>query len=93
MNKMDLIKAVSEQSGFSQKDTAVFIDSFVDVLKEAVTQGEKVKIVDFGTFYKKVRSSKIGVNPKKPNEKIEIPEKVVPMFTPGKDFKEKVNQK
>jgi len=50
MNKAQLIKAISEESGLSQKDTALFLDSFVNVVTEAVVNDDKVKIVDFGTF-------------------------------------------
>lgn len=87
MNKAELIKAISEESGLSQKDTAVFLDSFVNVVTETVAKEEKVKIVDFGTFYAKERAPKLGVNPKNPTEKINIPAKTVPMFSAGKGFK------
>ena len=89
MNKAQLIKAISEESGLSQKDTALFLDTFVDVVTEAVVNDDKVKIVDFGTFYSKERAPKLGVNPKNPTEKIQIPAKVVPTFSAGKGFKNK----
>lgn len=87
MNKAELIKAISEESGLSQKDTALFLDSFVDVVTTAVANNEKVKIVDFGTFSSKERAPKLGVNPKNPSEKIQIPAKTVPTFSAGKGFK------
>ena len=43
--------------------------------------------MDFGTFYAKERAPKLGVNPKNPTEKINIPAKTVPMFSAGKGFK------
>jgi DNA-binding protein HU-beta len=92
MNKAQLIKAISENSGLSQKDTALFINSFVEVVTDTVASGEKVKIVDFGTFSSKRRAPKLGVNPKKPKEKINIPSKVVPVFSAGKQFKNKVKK-
>ena len=92
MNKAQLIKAISENSGLSQKDTALFINSFVEVVTDTVASGEKVKIVDFGTFFSKRRAPKLGVNPKKPKEKINIPSKVVPVFSAGKQFKNKVKK-
>ena len=87
MNKAELIKAISEDSGMAQKDVSKFLDSFVNVVTETVVGGEKVKIVDFGTFYSKERAPKLGVNPKNPTEKIQIPAKVVPTLSAGKGFK------
>jgi len=92
MNKAQLIKAISEDSGKSQKDTSLFLNSFANVVTGTVASGEKVKLVDFGTFDSKVRAPKLGVNPKKPKEKINIPSKVVPVFSAGKAFKEKVKK-
>lgn len=92
MNKAQLIKAISEDSRLSQKDTALFLNSFVDVVTNTVAEGEKVKIVDFGTFDSKERAPKLGVNPKKPKEKINILAKVVPVFRAGKEFKAKVKK-
>lgn len=92
MNKAELIKAISDESGYSQKEVNAIVDSFVSVVTDAVANGEKVKVVDFGTFSAKERAPKLGVNPKNPSEKINIPAKVVPTFSAGKGFKNKVGK-
>jgi DNA-binding protein HU-beta len=92
MNKAELIKAVSEESGHSQKEVSAVLDAFVDIVTNAVANGDKVKVVDFGTFSAKERAPKLGVNPKNPTEKINIPAKVVPTFSAGKGFKNKVSK-
>jgi integration host factor subunit beta len=45
----------------------------------------------FGGFYKRHRKGRIGINPKT-GEKVEVDEKFVPFFKPGKFLKEAVNK-
>ncbi|MBD2452315.1 HU family DNA-binding protein, partial [Nostoc sp. FACHB-152] len=50
---------------------------------------EKVTLVGFGSFERRERSEREGLNPKT-KEKITIPATRVPAFSAGKQFKEKV---
>lgn len=87
MNKADLIKELSKKTGNSQKASSEVIDSLIEIIENAVSHNEKVKIVGFGTFQPKHRAPKKGVNPKDPSQKINIPAKTVPAFVAGKEFK------
>jgi DNA-binding protein HU-beta len=57
---------------------------------EAVSEGDKVTLVGFGSFEARARKEREGRNPKT-NEKMIIPATKVPAFSAGKLFKDKVS--
>jgi len=59
------------------------------VITDALTRGEKVALVGFGTFQVVTRKARTGRNPQT-GEALQIPAKKVPKFTPGKDLRGKV---
>ena len=89
MNKADLINAVAEKTGLSKKDSESAVAAVVDVITEALIQGDKVQLVGFGSFEVKKRAARIGRNPKT-KEEIKIPASKVPAFKPGKALKDAV---
>lgn len=91
MNKTELIAAVAEKADLSKKDAEAAITAAVDAITEALTQGEKVQLVGFGSFEVKKRAARIGRNPKT-KESIEIPASVVPVFKAGKALKDSVSK-
>jgi DNA-binding protein HU-beta len=56
---------------------------------EAVSSGDKVTLVGFGTFEARDRQAREGRNPQT-GDKMTIPATRVPAFSAGKVFKEKV---
>ncbi|MDY6994805.1 MAG: HU family DNA-binding protein, partial [Pseudomonadota bacterium] len=50
VNKKDLVDAFSKKANVTKKDAESFVDAFVDVVSEALSKGEEVKLVGFGTF-------------------------------------------
>lgn len=62
MNKSELVKAISEKSGSTIKDTEKFLDSFVETINEAMKKGDNVTLVGFGTFSVAERAERIGRN-------------------------------
>ena len=57
---------------------------------DALSKGEEVQIMGFGTFEVRNRAARKGRNPQNPEEIIEIPEKTVPAFRAGKMLKDAV---
>ena len=53
MNKTELVKEISNQTTLSQKDVAIVIDAFQNVVKDTVVNGDKVALTGFLTFDKK----------------------------------------
>ena len=65
--------------------------AFIDTVKEAVANKDKVQLIGFGTFEARVRNARSGKNPRT-GETIEIAEANVPAFKAGKAFKDAVNK-
>ena len=86
MNKAELISAVAMKADVSKKDAEAVLTAALDTITEALTEGEKVQLVGFGSFELKKRAARLGRNPKT-KEAIEIPASVVPTFKAGKALK------
>ena len=91
MNKADLISAVAEKAGLSKKNAESAVNSFVDIVGDALTKGDKVQLVGFGSFEVRQREARTGRNPKT-KEEISIPASKSPVFKPGKALKDAVNK-
>ena len=90
MNKGELIKAMAEKAGFTNKDAAVAYDAFVASVTEALKNGEKVQLVGFGTIEVKDVAAKTGINPQT-KAPVEIPACKKPVMKFGKAFKAELN--
>ena len=90
MNKAELVLRLSNKTNLSKVQTELFLDAAIEIIQRAVSKGEEVKLVGFGTFSRQNRKSRTGRNPKT-GQSLEIPGGRVPRFKPGKDFKDLVN--
>ena len=86
MNKGELIKAMAEKAGFTNKDAAIAYDAFVSVVTEALKAGEKVQLVGFGTLEVKNVPAKTGINPQT-KEKVEVAACKKPVMKFGAAYK------
>ncbi len=89
MNKGELVDAVAERANVTKKQADAVLSAALDSIVEAVSTGDKVTLVGFGSFERRDRKEREGRNPKT-NEKMSIPATRVPAFSPGKLFREKV---
>ncbi|MDQ0190152.1 HU family DNA-binding protein [Alicyclobacillus cycloheptanicus] len=87
MNKMDLVNKVAEKTGLKKSQAEQAVNSVFSAIEEALSAGEKVQVIGFGTFETRKRSARSGRNPQT-GETISIPESVVPAFKPGNKLKE-----
>jgi len=91
MTKADLVKIVSAETGIIRKDVALAVDAFLEAIKDTMKEGKHIEIRGFGTFKLKQRKERIGRNPKT-EEKVVVPERIVPTFKFSRAFKEEVNE-
>lgn len=91
MNKAELINAAAEKAGLSKKDTEAVLNSIIEVISDALAEGDKVQLVGFGAFEVKDRAERTGRNPKT-KEPIKIPASKVPVFKPGRALKDAVEK-
>ena len=86
MIRSELIKEVSEKLEITKKQATVLVDTIFNSIVEALSNGDKVEIRNFGSFRIKTRGARIGRNPRT-GENVQVPEKNVPFFKPGKELK------
>lgn len=91
MTKTELIDSVAEKSGLTKKDSGKAVDAVLSAMTEALSNGEKVQLVGFGSFEVRERSARTGRNPQT-GAVIEIKARKVPVFKPGKALKEAVDK-
>ena len=90
MNKTELVSAIAEESGLTKADAAKALDATVGTVTQALTEGDSVAIIGFGTFKVGERAARTGRNPQTGAE-MNIPAAKVPKFTAGKALKDAVN--
>ncbi len=90
MNKADLINEIAESTGLSKTDSGKAIDAFVSAVEGALSKGEKVTLVGFGTFGTSKREARKGRNPKT-GEEIQISARTIAKFKAGSKLSESVN--
>ncbi len=91
LTKKDLVNAIYMQIGFSKQISENLINEFFFLIVSNLEKEKKIKISNFGTFYVRLKKSRIGRNPKT-KEKKTISERNVILFKPSKDFKDLINQ-
>ena len=92
MNKAELIAAIAAKTGDTKKAAEASVNAFIDVVTEALTEGDKVQLVGFGSFEVRKRAARKGRNPQT-KEEIKIPASKAPVFKAGKALKDLVNKK
>ena len=90
LTKRDIVMKIAEETGLRQSDVKEIVQRVLDRIIDALAEGSKVELRNFGVFERVVRKARIGRNPNRPSVEIKIPEKIVADFTPGKIMKSKV---
>ena len=90
MNKSELIEKLSLETNLPLREAASIANTILDVMIDALANGDNIEIRGFGSFVVKKYDSYNGRNPKT-GDKIEVPPKRLPFFKVGKELKERVN--
>ena len=92
VNKKTLIEKISRnQDQLPQRDIELAVKTIINCMTRALSTGERIEIRGFGSFSLRYRRPRIGRNPKS-GMKVQINERYVPHFKPGKNLKKRVNQ-
>ena len=86
----DLVGFTSLSEQLDAEDVASVQAAYFDTVRETVVEGDRVTLADFGTFERKHRNRRIARNPRQPEVPIVVPERDLPSFTPGKEFRYQV---
>jgi nucleoid DNA-binding protein len=87
LTKRNLAIQIANQTGLTQLQVLDVIQKTFDGIVEALREGQSLEFRRFGVFEVKVRRSRIGRNPHKPQQDITIPAHRVVRFRPGKEMK------
>ena len=90
MNKGELVEAVAEKASVTKKQADAVVTAALETIVDAVSSGDKVTLVGFGSFEPRERKAREGRNPKT-GEKMPIAATRIPAFSAGKSFKESVS--
>lgn len=85
MKKSELIAAVAAKAEVTKGDAEDVLDAFTQVARDALAEGKKVPLTDFGTFATKDRAARTGRNPQT-GQPVQIPAKTVAQFKPAKSL-------
>ena len=90
MTKQEFVDRVASKSGLARRDAAKAVDAFLDSITETLKSGGEVSFTGFGKFSTSHRAARMGVNPRNPSEKVNIPAATVPKFSAGSQLKQAV---
>lgn len=88
MNKVQLIETIATKTGVNKKMVDDVLMGFEAVVIETLKANGEVTLTGFGTFSARRREARMGVNPQKPTERMQIPAVTVPKFKAGKTLKD-----
>jgi integration host factor subunit beta len=92
MTKSDLIEILSEkQPLLNYRDVELAVKQILEQMSESLSTGDRIEIRGFGSFTLHHRPPRTGRNPKS-GKSVELDEKYVPHFKPGKELRDRVNE-
>jgi DNA-binding protein HU-beta len=89
MNKSELIDVAATEADISKAAAGKALDAILAAVVKAVSKGDTVTLVGFGTFKSSKRAARTGRNPQTGAE-LKIAASTVPRFTAGAGFKSAV---
>ncbi len=93
MTKSELIEALAQkQPQLAYRDIELAVKTILEYMSASLSTGERIEIRGFGSFSLHFRPARSGRNPKS-GEPVSLPAKYVPHFKPGKELRERVNNR
>ena len=90
MNKLQLTEQLAARLSITHSEAERMLNTLIALIYEKLREGDKVNISGFGQFSVSHRAPRIGVNPRNPSQKIQIPELNTPKFKAGEAFKDAI---
>ena len=92
VTKREIACRVSAETGLTQAQALAVVQSTLDAILSAVSQGKTVELRNFGVFEPKTHLARVGRNPNNPTNEVIIPARRVVNFTAGKEMRKAVIQ-
>jgi len=90
MNRAELISEIAELTGQPKTEVGMTLTCLLHSVTSALSKGEKVTLVGFGTFERRNRQARTGRNPRT-LAPLRIPSSRVPAFRAGQELKDVVD--
>ena len=89
LTKADIADRLFNEVGLNKREAKEFVDSFFEIIRQALENGENVKLSGFGNFQLREKNQRPGRNPKT-GEEIPISARRVVTFRPGQKLRARV---
>jgi len=92
VTKMELVRELAKKSKLTHSVAKSILNNLLDIIERNLKKEKRLQIIGFGSFYTKKKPARTAINPntRKP---IQVPEKKLVKFAPGKALREAVNKK
>jgi len=91
VTKKEIVKTISESIGMTQLKTKEIVQKTFDAIVETLVEERRIELRNFGVFEVKKRAARKARNPRT-GQRVDVPQKFVVTFKPGKEMEEKVRQ-
>ena len=91
MTKKEIVKTISDEIGLTQLKTKEIVQKTFDAIVETLVEEKRIELRNFGVFEVKQRAARKARNPRT-GQRVDVPEKFVVTFKPGKEMEEKVRE-
>jgi nucleoid DNA-binding protein len=89
VTKKEIVKTISEEIGLTQLKTKEIVQKTFDAIVDTLVEDRRIELRNFGVFEVKKRAARKARNPRT-GDKVNVPEKFVVTFKPGKEMEERV---
>ncbi len=86
MTKEEVIAKMAASAGITKVAAGTALEAFTVAVTSSLKKGQRVSLVNFGTFTISKRKARMGRNPRT-GEALRIPATKVPKFSAGKELK------
>lgn len=91
MTKKEIVKAISDKIDMTQLKTKQIVQETFVAIIDALVEGKRIELRNFGVFEVKERAARKARNPRT-GQRVDVPAKLVVTFKPGKEMEERVRQ-
>ncbi len=90
LTKANIVDVVYDRTQVTKKEASEYVNELFELMKEALEDGEEIKVSGFGKFEVRRKGERVGRNPRTGDE-IVIPERKVLRFKVSQVLKDELN--
>ncbi|MBU6300803.1 MAG: HU family DNA-binding protein [Verrucomicrobia bacterium] len=90
ITKRDIVQQLASRTGLTQQQVFDVVQGMLDEITTRLANGDQIVMRNFGTFHLRRTKPRVGRNPSRPENNVNIPERTIVRFKPGKELQGKV---